>query len=219
LIISAKNAARPWGFTLIELLTVIAIIAVLATLLTATLSSAKRKARKTASISNLRQISLAVDLYRDDHHKRPLTYRAMVDEKYLVARALICAEDRLYANWAGEIETSASAGRNFVTFPGAETAPEIALDLPHSYFKSFHLETEIWDLIEKNPLGVVAACQLHGIGRQSKEMLPTLYAYEGLVLRALKDGSVISRQIFWQQPSSDVANAAPSASLNQSPPS
>jgi prepilin-type N-terminal cleavage/methylation domain-containing protein len=205
--LSAKNAARPWGFTLIELLTVIAIIAVLATLLTATLSSAKRKARKTASVSNLRQISLALDLYRDDHQARPTNYLAMVEQKYLNARALICAEDRLYQNWAGLIENGNQS--RSVAFPGIDVAENLTFDLPHSYFKSFHLEPDLWEPIEKHPLGGVAACQLHGIGRQSSEMTPMLYAYQGLVLRGLKDGSVISRQVFWQDSSSGFVTAAP----------
>lgn len=181
-----------------ELLTVVAIIGVLATLLTATLSSAKRKARKTASISNLRQISLAIDLYSDDHTKRPPGYLAMIEGKYLAARSLICAEDRTFQNWAGLIE-GGEFSRNLIGIaPGAD-APLVQQEPPHSYFKSFHLDPDRWDVIQRDPLGGVAACQLHGIGRQEQESGPQLSAYQGLVLRALKDGSVISRQVFWQE--------------------
>ena len=123
--ITTKNAARPWGFTLVELLTVIAIIAVLATLLTATLGSAKRQARKTASISNLRQIAIAFDLYRDDHAQRPPGYRAMAEGKYLSQRALICAEDKTFENWAGLIEDGGPS-RSSIGIPGFESrAPGI----------------------------------------------------------------------------------------------
>jgi prepilin-type N-terminal cleavage/methylation domain-containing protein len=214
--ITAKNAARPWGFTLVELLTVVAIIAVLATLLTSTLGSAKRKARKTASVSNLRQISLAFHLYRDDHLKRPPDYRAMADGKYLNARVLLCPEDRAFQNWAGLIEGSAES-RNFMGIPRADFESPALVDLPHSYFKAFHLEREQWDEIERDPLGGVAACQLHGIGRQEMDSGPLLTAYQGLVLRALKDGSVISRQVFWNDPGADVVSVAPTILGGPSP--
>jgi prepilin-type N-terminal cleavage/methylation domain-containing protein len=207
---TAKSTARPWGFTLIELLTVIAIIAVLATLLTATLGTARKKARKTSSISNLRQIAIAFDLYRDDHGKRPAAYALLTQGKYLTERTLHCAEDRS-GDWAGTIENVPLQFTLRAIAPGLDLPPEAAVEeIPHSYFKSFHLEAEQWDEIERNPLAGIAACQLHGIGRQEREMPPTLETYQGLVLRALKDGSVISRQVFWNNDKSFDAGTAPS---------
>ena len=59
------------GFTLIELLVVIAIIGILATIVLVSLNSARQKARDTRRISDMRQISLALEMYYDDHTAYP----------------------------------------------------------------------------------------------------------------------------------------------------
>lgn len=55
------------GFTLIELLVVIAIIAIIAGLLLPTLARAKERGRQTACINSVRQLTLAVIMYADEH--------------------------------------------------------------------------------------------------------------------------------------------------------
>jgi len=54
------------GFTLIELLVVIAIIAILAAILFPVFSRAREQARKTACLSNLKQIGTALQMYCQD---------------------------------------------------------------------------------------------------------------------------------------------------------
>ena len=60
-----KNNSR--AFTLIELLVVIAIIAILAAILFPVFAQAKEAAKKTTSISNLKQIGLAWTMYAGDN--------------------------------------------------------------------------------------------------------------------------------------------------------
>lgn len=56
------------AFTLIELLVVIAIMAILAAILFPVFGSARKSAQRSQCSNNMRQLSLAVRLYMDDHH-------------------------------------------------------------------------------------------------------------------------------------------------------
>ncbi len=82
------------GFTVIELLVVIALIALLAAILTPVLYSARRAAQRTVCASNLRQIGLAVRMYRDDYQELP-PYLSAVHGYVGDSRVFVCPVDPL----------------------------------------------------------------------------------------------------------------------------
>src|SRR5579871_6557780 len=61
-----QSKSRP-GFTLIELLVVIAIIAILAAILFPVFARAREQARRTACLSNMKQIGTALYMYAQDY--------------------------------------------------------------------------------------------------------------------------------------------------------
>ncbi|MDD5627201.1 MAG: type II secretion system protein [Patescibacteria group bacterium] len=66
-----KNRKFLTGFTLIELLVVIAVIGLLATIVMVSLNSARKKARDAERKSDLKQISLALEMYYDKYNGYP----------------------------------------------------------------------------------------------------------------------------------------------------
>jgi prepilin-type N-terminal cleavage/methylation domain-containing protein len=82
-----------YGFTLIELLVVIAIIILLTAILLPVFSGARAMARRTACVSNLRQIGLALNLYRQDYEELP-PHLSRIDANYVKEpRIFVCPSD------------------------------------------------------------------------------------------------------------------------------
>lgn len=180
----------------------LAIIGVLATLLLTALGSAKRKARQAACTSNLRQIALALGMYLEDEEKRPADLAALARSKYLPAEAvLLCPEDKT-GNWGGLVDAAAAPMTlppTMAIAPGrAAASPNDSVpSVRYSYLNPLRWDQEAWNrLLKAGWQAGMVACQLHGYGKPNLSY-PTVRDFEGLTLRALRDGTVVRRQVFW----------------------
>lgn len=131
------------GFSLVELLVVIAVIAILAALLLPALSRAKSSAYRTNCLSNLRQVTLGLQLYAADHGERlpaaanvswegietnhfAIFYKRLIQS--YVGRGAGVAPDRLWTCLADQF---------FYDFPSMKYRSERICDQSDSDFSSY----------------------------------------------------------------------------------
>lgn len=116
------------GFTLIELLIVAAIIGILATISVPALSSAIQKARQRATMSDMRTLANALQMYAVDTRQYPLTMGMDLLEPILVP--FVTQTFPKYDAWKN-LYDYASDGQTYYTFEsyGADGLPGADISL------------------------------------------------------------------------------------------
>ena len=140
------------GFTLIELLVVIAIIAILAAILFPVFQKVRENARRTACVSNEKQLGLAFTQYVQDADEKfpPITN---VGHTMNWAQAIypFVKSTGVYAcpdNPSAAFYKSDGTGRNISN--GGNPAPNGAPQLPRSYAYNYHIPGSFDEYIEIN---------------------------------------------------------------------
>jgi prepilin-type N-terminal cleavage/methylation domain-containing protein/prepilin-type processing-associated H-X9-DG protein len=93
------------GFTLIELLVVMAIIAILAAILLPVFASAREAGRTTACLSNMKQLGVALEMYKKDHDQT-------LPQAYFYNNGATSANG--YTHWSGMLADYAQSDKIFV---------------------------------------------------------------------------------------------------------
>jgi prepilin-type N-terminal cleavage/methylation domain-containing protein len=123
------RSLRRYAFTILELLVVVAIISVLAAILFPVFALARANARRTACISNLHQIGLALNLYRQDYDGLP-PHLSLITPGYLTdPRVLVCPNDSSHGAYGGTLRLEGTlflpTGVSYLYVPQWATAQQL----------------------------------------------------------------------------------------------
>jgi prepilin-type N-terminal cleavage/methylation domain-containing protein len=191
-LVCARGRGKQTGFTLAELLIAIAIIALLAGILLPVAVSAMHRAREAPCMGNLRQLYVALSLYREDHGGNCPAGLFELVPTYAPPEVLLCPEDG-YGGYADALAASLAAP--FPEPPWWETSAES----PTSYlYAGSYFRRAWWEALSGRPDTACVTCWLHG-----RPVSPTVQGpfYTGRTLRLHLDGSVTTDDIVhfkWQ---------------------
>lgn len=125
---------RAEGWTLIELLTALGIIAMLAAILYPVLANSRRAALRTTCIAQLRQIGIAVRMYRNDQDELPPRLSAMVPTYITDPSILVCPRDGKRGQHKGNPRLEGNlylpSGVSYTYVPNWEIARQLGWWLP-----------------------------------------------------------------------------------------
>jgi len=192
------------GFTLIEMLVVISIISILAGQLLPSLSTAREKGRQANCINNLKQFSLAIEMYSQDFKDYPPWLSSLYPDYLSHNKTIfVCITDRDRGNIGHGQEAFPEA--NDIpppNIPGAGYSPPYAGGLDGfnqrnpeitacSYMYDFNPNECEWFMMDKTPQQIAQADR-NGDGIVSwKEAMLWQSDYEG------KRGQVPIVRCFW----------------------
>lgn len=138
---------RGLGFTLIELLAVIAIIAIVAALLFPVFSSVKSRAFEATELSNLRQLTLAHNLYVADHDDvTPGASYPLIVSRRIPSSLVASPLDPFKIGWANEIRLSSKSNTSY-----KDSFVALADVTGHPFFEEFRASSNGGWLLSASP--------------------------------------------------------------------